>query len=362
MADKAEDEKESKKYARRPIPLHALEEALKVAAAIQDKNAGKPWKPIFVADALGIKPTSSNFRDITSSAYKYGLIDGTWNAEYLSLSPLGKSITKPGGPQQELRDKQKAVLNVEVFKNVYDHYRDAKFPSADSYFKNMLETEFGVPRELIDECVKLLLENGRYSDIIRDVQGAPYVVFAEIPPESKGQQSQEKPTEGGKTPAEVMVKLEEAPKPTTSAVNQIFVIHGKDTAPVEQLKKLLSEFKIPFKVAIDEPHVGRPISQKVSDLMKTCTSAIVVFTSDEEYVDPKGNKLFRPSDNAVYELGAASVLYGDKIVILKEEDVTLPSDFSDLGHITFKKDEIDAKSMQLIKELIGFGLLKFTTA
>jgi len=125
---------------------------------------------------------------------------------------------------------------------------------------------------------------------------------------------------------------------------------------------MLSEFKVPFKVAIDEPHIGRPISQKVSDLMKTCTSAIVILTTDEEYIDAKGDKFYRPSDNAVYELGAASILYGDKIVILKEEGVSLPSDFSDLGHITFKKDEIDAKSMQLIKELIGFGLLKFTTA
>jgi predicted nucleotide-binding protein len=64
----------------------------------------------------------------------------------------------------------------------------------------------------------------------------------------------------------------------------------------------------------------------------------------------------------VYELGAASILYEDRIVILKEESVTLSSDFSDLGHITFKKDELEAKSMQLIKELIGFGLLKFTPA
>jgi predicted nucleotide-binding protein len=95
--------------------------------------------------------------------------------------------------------------------------------------------------------------------------------------------------------------------------------------------------------------------------MKSCTSAIVIFTVDEEYADAQGKKIFRPSDNAVYELGAASVLYGDKIVILKEEGVSLSSDFSDLGHIAFKKDELDAKSMQLIKELIGFGLLKFTT-
>jgi hypothetical protein len=64
----------------------------------------------------------------------------------------------------------------------------------------------------------------------------------------------------------------------------------------------------------------------------------------------------------VYELGAASILYGKKIVILKEAGVTLSSDFSDLGHITFEKDRLDAKAGDLMKEFIGFGLLKVIPA
>jgi len=49
-------------------------------------------------------------------------------------------------------------------------------------------------------------------------------------------------------------------------------------------------------------------------------------------------------------------------VILKEEDVSLASDFSDLGYIPFEKNKIKAKAMDVIKELIGFGLLKVTPA
>lgn len=94
--------------------------------------------------------------------------------------------------------------------------------------------------------------------------------------------------------------------------------------------------------------------------MHECTSAIVIFTADEKYIDEKGNEFFKPSDNAVFELGAAGILYGKKIVILKETDVSLASDFSDLGHISFDKDMLKAKAMDLIKELIGFGFLKVT--
>ena len=69
---------------------------------------------------------------------------------------------------------------------------------------------------------------------------------------------------------------------------QIFVAHGKNKKPIEQLEKILNKFKVPYKVAIDEPHRGRPISAKVAELMKNCTSGIFIFTADEETQDLRG--------------------------------------------------------------------------
>lgn len=318
-----------------------------------------------LADALGIGSGSTNFRDITSSSNKYGLTVGTWQADFISLTPLGISITKPK-PEKEIKDRQEAVLKIDVFTKIYDYYRDSKLPSLnDKFFKNMLETEFGVPFELVDECIRILIENGKFSNILRELQGSLCVIFSETPPEPEEVQKPEGATNGKPDDATAeKPTIPTLPLPQCPPIaNQIFVIHGKNKVPLEQLKKILVEpFNIPFRVAIDEPHVGRPISQKVADTMKNCTSAIVIFTADEEYTDTKGNKVFRPSDNAVYELGAASILYGKKIVILKEEGVTLSSDFSDLGHISFEKDRLDAKATDLMKEFLGFGLLKVIPA
>jgi len=349
-------EKTEKKYAvRRPFPKHTLQEALAVAEAIQNKNAGKPWKPIFVAEALNISPTSTNFRDLTSSAFKYGLTQGTWNAQNISLAPLGSSITKPIDSAKKVAALQKAVQNVEIFKSVYEHYRDSKFPSVDdTYFKNMLEVEFHVPRELVDECARMLMDNGKFSGIIREVKGAPFVVFAETPIEA--------PIEAAAEAEIPTMEAQPYPQAAMPIVSKIFIGHGKNKTPLEQLKKILTEFKVPFTVAVDEPHKGRPISKKVADLMKNCTSAIFIFTADEEYTDAEGNKTYRPSDNVVYELGAASVLYENKIVIFKEDGVTFASDFGDLGYIPFEKDRIEAKAMDLLKELVGLGFLKITPA
>jgi predicted nucleotide-binding protein len=353
------DEEQKERKPTRPFPKHHLEEALTIAKAIQDKNAGKPWKPFYIADALKISITSTNFRDLTSSSFKYGLTIGTWNAEYISLSPLGNSLTKPIDAEVVSKDRQQAVLNIPLFKTVLEHYKGSKFPSTDTYFKNMLEKEFKVPSEFVDEFIDILVANGKFADILHDLTGGLFVDFAKIPTETD-LEIQKPAEEIPKLPGE-HEELQIAP-PKPQAINQIFVAHGKNMAPLEQLKKILTEFKVPFRVAIDEAHKGRPISQKVAELMKNCTSAIIIFTADEESKDSEGNITYRPSDNVVYELGAASVLYGKNIAILKEEGVCLASDFSDLGYIPFEKDKIEAKAMDIIKELVGFGLLKVTTA
>ncbi len=61
-----------------------------------------------------------------------------------------------------------------------------------------------------------------------------------------------------------------AETPTTQLGQAIFVAHGKNKKPLEQLKKILDQFKIPYKVAIEEPNLGRPIGTKVREIMHAC--------------------------------------------------------------------------------------------
>ena len=169
---------EKKKYDRRPnrpFPLHSLDDALVIAKTIQDKNAGKPMKRLLLADAIGRKPSTIQFRDLLSSSYKYGLTLGTEKAEYIELTEVGKNITKPTSPTQELQAKQKAVLTPEKFNEIYSHYKDARYPSG-SFFENTLEVEFKIPRDYVSEVIEMLEKNGRFSGIIRDISGSPHVM------------------------------------------------------------------------------------------------------------------------------------------------------------------------------------------
>ena len=56
-------------------------------------------------------------------------------------------------------------------------------------------------------------------------------------------------------------------------------------------------------------------------------------------------------------MGAASILYGKKIVIFKQDGVSFGSDFKDLGYIKFD-GELNTKTPNLMGELIAFGLLE----
>lgn len=141
----------------------------------------------------------------------------------------------------------------------------------------------------------------------------------------------------------------------------IFIAHGKNKKPLGQLKKILDQFHIPYKVAIEEPNLGRPISGKVREVMHACNCAILIFTADEEFNDKDGNTVWRPSENVVYELGATGYLYDNRLVILKEDTVSFPSNFSDIGYISFAHDQLEAKAMDVLTELIGFGIVKIST-
>jgi predicted nucleotide-binding protein len=141
----------------------------------------------------------------------------------------------------------------------------------------------------------------------------------------------------------------------------IFIAHGKNKKPLEQLRRILDQFKVPYKVATEEPNLGRPIGTKVKEVMEACNCAILLFTADEELFDKDKNSIWRPNENVIHELGASSYLYGNRIVILKEQNVNMASNFKDLGYISFETNALDAKSLDVLKELIGFGIVKITT-
>jgi predicted nucleotide-binding protein len=354
---------------RRPsseFPKHTLEGVLGVPQVIENKNGGNPLPPMDVALGLGMSPGSSSFRDLLSSSIKYGLTSGSFNQPKVSLERIGKSIVAPTGAEERRIALFTAGMRPEPFRRVYDCYKGKKLPDPQ-FLGNTLVREFGVSKDNIEKFVEIFSANVEYLGLVKDSPTGKWL-STEQPQEEVGTAN------GTAAPAKqpvASVTDSPAPKPfaSTSADvapmplrNAIFLGHGKDKAPREQLEKILTEYHLPFKVAVDEANRGRPISRKVAEVMHECGAAVLIFTADEEFTDKDGNTIYRPSENVIYELGAASVLYGSRIIIFRDSRVQFPTNFRDIGYITFEPGQLAAKVNELFRELIGFGLIKISVA
>ncbi len=355
----------------RPFPSVNLREALVIPQGIRDHNAGHPMNRILLAGALNAGAASSSYRDLITAANKFGLINGNYNSETLSLTALGQRVTAPASEEDRLDSMRQAMEKVPLFKKMLEFYNNGRLPAQDILKSALVRTPFGVPAEWSAEAAQVFEATGRLTGVVRDVGNSAYVILEAGPPVA-----QEPPTQAAGPPAAESVAAAAttaaaAPTsppavppiatPATPAANrQFFVAHGRDKVALAQLQSILKGLDIPYVVAEEEPNVGRPISQKIAELMQSCSAGIFIFSGDEDVTDPTGKVVKRPRPNVVYELGAASLLYGQRIVLFKEAGVEFPTDFRDLGHIEYEKDLLSAKSMELLQELIKLKAVRLT--
>jgi predicted nucleotide-binding protein len=336
---------------QRPFPRNTLEEALRFAQTIQDQNNGKPMKRIFIADHLKIKPESTNFEYLISAAFKYGLTQGSEKSEYISLTSLGDSIVKAKGTAR-IPLLQEACQKVPVFGEFYQRYRDAKLPT-DEYAKKLLKDEFSVPPEHVDECFDLIVANGKYSGIIRDVAGASRVVFETgpvIPQEEEMKETEEISGEEVEEEAEgkkVTPPKEEAKKP------RVFISHSKNKKIVDQIKEILTFGQFEYVVAEETETAAIPIPDKIFGLMKNCDCAIINVSADEQEKKPDGTYGINP--NVLVEIGGAFLKYDRKVILLVDKKIQLPSNLQGLYRSEYEGDELTfSTAMKLQKALIDF--------
>lgn len=341
------------------VPGYTLEEALRVPRALIDNYAGGPVTPLKVASALTMTPTSGTFRGLCGAAIAYGLTLGGYNANEIVVEPLARRIIVPLEEGEDITAKREAALKPRIFGEFIRKYDNSPIPRRDIAL-NVLN-EMGVPRERAESIYTMILDTAGTVGFIREIKNKQYFDLSGIPVGIKPDRTEAEEGEEERVTTKFETLTDHRPVSEKKLGQGIFIAHGKNKKPLEQLKRILDQFKIPYKLAIEEPKLGRPIGTKVKEIMELCNCAILIFTTDEEFFDKEGKSIWRPSENVVYELGASGYLYGSRIVILKEDGVDFPTNFRDIGYISFAKDQLEAKSIDVLKELIGFGIVKIST-
>ncbi|HEX4863029.1 MAG TPA: TIR domain-containing protein [Acidimicrobiales bacterium] len=372
---KAGDTETSTKNKRRgyvsqsDVPRHDLEAAVRVPRVLEDHYGGGPASPLDVASSLESTPTSSWFRTLTGAAIAYGLTDGGANSAEIKLTALGRRVVAPTSEGDDEEALREALLKPRVVNELLTKYDRRKLPP-ENIARNVLAS-LGVDKDAAARTYEKILTSARYAGALRVMKGGEEWIEirgarrtgpsemgeAEEPGAAVEEAAEEEEIIGTKEESRATTISSEATKP-----KPIFVGHGKNKGPLAKVEEILKSFNIPYRKAMGEANLGQPIPTKVKGVMRECGSALLIFTKDEKFVDAGGNDVWRPSENVVYELGAASLAYDDRVVIFMEDGLTFPANFDSIGRITFQPDAIEAKTMDLIKELIGFRLLNVTPA
>jgi hypothetical protein len=143
------------------FPKNTLEEAIKVARAIEEKNAGNPMHAAELARAVGYRQVNDwRFLDLLRSANQYGLVSGTPSSS-ISLTKQGQDVVAPSSRGQRAEALLAAFRSVKDFEAVEKFYGGKPIPE-DEFFLNTLTREFSIPRDRLETFAKVFQENLRY--------------------------------------------------------------------------------------------------------------------------------------------------------------------------------------------------------
>lgn len=162
------------------VPAYSLEQALRVPRAIADGYAYKPTRPLNVAGAMKVSPTSGPFRMLTGAAIAYGLTSGGAFAPEIGITPLGLRIVRPTVQGDDLAAKREALLRPKVIGDFLRQYDGAALP-AEAIARNVL-LDKGVPHTRLDAVLALILGGAQAVGFITDINGKKYVDLAGAEP------------------------------------------------------------------------------------------------------------------------------------------------------------------------------------
>jgi hypothetical protein len=141
------------------FPKNSLEDAIGIAKAIEEKNAGNPMPAHDVALAIGFRlPSDWRFQDLVRSANQYGLVTGVGATSVIHLTKLGQDVVAPSSPTQRVEALWSAFRAVKDFQAVEAFYGGKRIPE-DEFFLNTLTREFQIPRDRVEQFSKVFVDN-----------------------------------------------------------------------------------------------------------------------------------------------------------------------------------------------------------
>jgi hypothetical protein len=336
-----------RRYATTAFPKNSLKEALRIAQSIQDNNAGQPYNRLDLAQSLDYSPESSTFRTLITSSSRYGLTQGSYVAEKISLTDLGRSIVAPRSDEEKNEGLLDALRNVELFKKFFERFDQAKLPRED-LLKNTLVRDFDIPSEDVDNCLDILNRNFVDWGLLVDYKGNIWLRLDKLSVLKVVEEVILPEEEEGITPPS-----EDKKPPSTVTIPKVFISHSKNETILDQIRTILEFGQFQYIIAEEVETTSIPIPDKVFGLMRECNCAIINISADEKEKNP--DDTYRVNPNVLIEIGGAFLAYNKKVILLSDKRVTLPSNLQGLYKCEYEGNELSFNTaLKLQKQLAQF--------
>jgi predicted nucleotide-binding protein len=120
---------------------------------------------------------------------------------------------------------------------------------------------------------------------------------------------------------------------------------------VEQVKDVLDLYDIEYEVAVEEETTAIPVPQKVLAAMRRCVAGVMIVSADDDAAAANGVI----NNNVLIEIGAAFVLYDQRVVLLWDKRLKVPSNLQGLYRCEFEGGQLTfAAGTRLAKAIKGF--------
>ena len=335
-----------KRIRQTEVPSLQLTNALRVAQAIAENYAKHPTRPIDVAAALNMTPSSGGFRTLCGASIGYGLTAGGANAQEITITDLGMKIVSPLAEGDDVVAKRQAVLTPGVERQFLERYDGSPLP-ADNIAQNVLEA-FGVPASSASRVHQVILANAEHVGFVKTIKDKQFIDLGggepTIEPDGADQAiSLEGEDDGGRSDV-----VEE---PTPQVNRRIYVSTGPEKVIAEQLDQILRFGGLEPVLAGHQSPGSVAQFLGTIDEMDSCSSA-VIHAERFDVERPPGIDHLQVELQITVKLGAALALFGDRFVVLAEKGVRLPKELSDLHVVYYSSDGLGIDDMMTIAQAL----------
>jgi hypothetical protein len=172
----AKSKNDGRRRGRKPYPVITFDEALRLGQGLMEHGAGHPMRRVTLLEKLKLSDNQSTRNLITSSG-KYGITQGSFQAEELRLTPTGRLAVDPAASVRQRTQAQfeLAIKDVQEFFRLYDRFKDGKLPAPEVLRDSLGDLDPGDR----PQCVDIFISNSKTVGVLQTVEGAPHLYSLE---------------------------------------------------------------------------------------------------------------------------------------------------------------------------------------